>query len=109
MKRQHDKPHLDGIRALPCIICGEDTTVEAAHIRFPDLLADKRPTGMGEKPDDCWALPLCGVHHRQQHEMSEREFWKTMRIDPIRAALALFRASGDNEAGQRIVAAHRQF
>ena len=109
MKRQHSEPHLQFVRSLPCIVCGDDTSTEAAHIRYPDLLADKRPTGMGEKSDDCWALPLCGAHHRQQHEMSEREFWKTVSIDPIRAALALFRVHGDNEAGQRIVAAHRQF
>lgn len=54
------------------------------------VLGIKRPTGLGEKPDDKWAMPLCSEHHREQHSMGEREFWEGYGIDPIRNCLALF-------------------
>ena len=103
MIRIKSPAYLDFIRALPCVICGENTTVEAAHIRFGDRRAAKRPTGMGEKSDDRWALPLCGAHHRHQHTRGERLFWKDMDIDPIFVALALQVNAGDLEAGEQII------
>ena len=106
--RIHDDAHLDFIRALPCLVCGDNTSTEAAHIRFGDLRVDKRPTGMGEKPSDCWVVPLCGDCHRIQHEMSERQFWADAGIDPILVAMALYRISGDHERGCRIVQAIRE-
>ncbi len=34
--------------------------------------------GMGQKPDDWRAVPLCGFHHRHdQHNNGERTFWET--------------------------------
>lgn len=103
MKRQRDNNHLDFIRALPCVVCGDQTTTEAAHIRFADRRLGKRQTGMGEKPDDAFTLPLCGSHHRDQHTGNERAWWQGREIDPIPLALALYRVSGDHEAGERIV------
>jgi hypothetical protein len=99
--------YLDFIRALPCIVCGENTSVEAAHIRYGDRRAAKRPTGMGEKPDDRWAVSLCGMHHRDQHKRGERLFWKDLGIDPIVVALALQVNAGDLEAGEQIIIANR--
>ena len=86
--RQHDKRHLDFIRSLPCCICGGIDT-EAAHIRTASLMDGKRETGGGEKPDDKWAVPLCGAHHREQHSMNEMAFWKRYNIDPFLLAIAL--------------------
>ena len=43
--------HLDFIRSLPCCVCGENTSVEAAHIRFVEPRAGKLITGMGIKPE----------------------------------------------------------
>jgi hypothetical protein len=103
MKRIQSPAHLDFVRSLPCLICGNETSVEAAHVRFPDPRAAKRQTGMGEKSDDVWALPLCGTHHREQHSGSERMFWRAHGIDPIFVALALSRISGDREAAASII------
>jgi hypothetical protein len=103
--RIHRANHLNFIRGLPCIVTGDTLTVEAAHIRFGDPRVAKRETGLGEKPDDMWTLPLAGVVHRRQHKMNERAFWKTIGLDPVLYALALFAVSGDHERGCRIIAA----
>lgn len=105
MKRQRDNNHLDFVRGLPCIICKDDTSTEAAHIRYAEPRLGKRQTGMGEKSDDAFALPLCGRHHREQHTQNERAWWNGYAIDPVALALALYRVSGDHEAGERIVRA----
>lgn len=103
--RRLNSAHLTWIRSLPCVICGDSATTEAAHIRFADPRAAKPITGMGIKPDDRWTVPLCGRHHRNQHSKGERRFWQDMGIDPIFVALALDAVSGDHEAGCQIVTA----
>jgi|HubBroStandDraft_5_1064220.scaffolds.fasta_scaffold170737_2 hypothetical protein len=103
MKRQHNGSHLDFVRSFACCVCGDDTTTEAAHIRFGEPRAGKRPTGLGEKPHDAWTVPLCGDCHRAQHMMGERQWWKAQKIDPLFVSLALYRASGDREAGEQII------
>ncbi len=90
MPREKDNKHLDYIRSLPCCICGEDTTVEAAHIRTGAPEHDKPHTGMAEKPSDRWALPLCGKHHREQHAFgNELEWWKCHGLNPFALAIML--------------------
>lgn len=101
--RQHFERHLDFIRGLPCLVCRNPIETEAAHIRMSEPRAAKRNTGMGEKPHDRWTVPLCGRHHRDQHSMSEREFWITVGIDPVFSALALWTCTGDQAAGEQIV------
>lgn len=101
--RQQDEKHLKFVRSLPCVVCGDNTRTEAAHIRVGATRVAKRPTGKGEKPDDCWVVPLCWKHHHQQHHDGERVFWPMNNIDPIYVALALYRVSGDHEAGELIV------
>lgn len=105
MKRKRDDRHLDTIRQLPCAICLDDTSTEAAHVRYAEPKLGKRQTGMGEKPDDAFTVPLCGRHHREQHTQNERAWWGGYEIDPLAMALALYRVSGDHEAGERIVRA----
>lgn len=100
--RQRNEVHLSFIRLLGCVICGR-SPVEAAHLRYGDQRAAKRPTGMGEKPSDCWALPLCPEHHREQHSGGEKDFWAKHKIDPVFIALALWRVSGSQELGEQIV------
>lgn len=102
--RQEKKDHLKFIRKLPCCICGTHKNVEAAHIRMGSQQFGKRETGMQEKPDDSWTIPLCAWHHRLQHEFGEETFWKMHKINPFILALALWRASGDEAAGELIVA-----
>jgi uncharacterized protein DUF968 len=86
--RERDERHLQFIRSLPCCICGAIDT-EAAHIRTASLENGKLHTGMSEKPSDKWAVPLCNLHHREQHAMNEMEFWAHHGIDPFMLALTL--------------------
>lgn len=95
--------HKRFIRSLPCIICYDDTSTECAHVRMRDPRAAKKITGIGIKPRDCWTVPLCGQHHRQQHEIGEANFWYWAGIDPIFKAMALWINSGDLEAGEEVV------
>jgi len=87
--RQRDEDYLDYIRGCPCCLCGDDTTVEAAHLRVGSISASvpKAAVGMQEKSSDKWALPLCGRHHREQHSMNEMEFWLSYAVDPFALAM----------------------
>lgn len=105
--RKHCEAHLKFIRTLPCVVCGDNISSEAAHIRFSDDRSAKRNVGMGEKPDDLWVLPMCGRHHREQHSQREQNFWNQHRIDPIFTALALWSATGDPERGEHIISRAR--
>jgi hypothetical protein len=105
--RQHSEKHLAFIRGLPCVICGDNTSTEAAHVRYSDWRVGKRHTGMAEKPDDAFTVPLCNRHHREQHTTSETRFWKDLGIDPILVSLALWKASGDHELGEQIASVWR--
>ncbi|QIO34348.1 DUF968 domain-containing protein [Bradyrhizobium sp. 1(2017)] len=91
--RQRDERYLAYIRTLPCCICGDNTSTEAAHLRVGLISAStpKRATGMGEKSSDKWALPLCSRHHREQHRMNELEFWASYGINPFELAISLRR------------------
>ncbi len=90
--RIKDNKHLAWIREQPCCICGDNTTVEAAHIRTASLAHGKPHTGMAEKPSDAWVLPLCGRHHREQHQTGdELKFWDFHGINPFILAITLKR------------------
>ena len=102
--RQKSPVHLDWLRTLPCVVTGQQA--EAAHIRFGSWQHGKRETGMGERPDDKWCVPLSPEEHRlgnrSQHTMSERRYWNEKGIDPVIIAALLWAVSGDTEAGQSI-------
>jgi hypothetical protein len=100
--RQHCEKHLRFIRGLPCCVCHDNTTTEAAHVRYASPENGKRYVGKGEKPDDRWCVPLCGRHHRDQHEIGEREFWLRVGIDPIQLAVDLWASRGDFAEAERI-------
>jgi hypothetical protein len=104
--RRRSEKHLAFIRSLPSLVRG-DGSVEAAHIRYSDARYFKPSTGMAEKPDDMFAVPLAAGAHRAQHGMSERQFWDNQRIDPCLIAALLWLHSGNDEAGQHIIATAR--
>jgi len=85
------------VRLLPCLSCGMEPS-EAAHVRFASASFGKA-SGIGKKPHDCWAAPLCSSCHRlaktAQHERNEREFWESLGIDILPACVALYAARGD--------------
>lgn len=94
MSRKHDEAHLARIRRCPCLICGSRREVEAAHIRYGDIVYGKRPTGKQEKPDDRWTVPLCAEHHRTgkgaQHNSNEQGWWRRHDINPLVIAALLY-------------------
>lgn len=99
-----DKAHLEFLRGLPCIICQDNTSTEACHIRMSDARVEKVNPGVAAKPSDKWALPMCGRHHRAQHTAGdERQFWQDLNLDAIFIAQQLYAVSGDHEAGCRVV------
>lgn len=80
---------------MPSIISGQ-YPVHVAHVRFGCPNRGKRHTGMGEKPDDRWTLPLTPDEHmygaRAQHKCNEHQWWADHGIDPIDACLRLHKA-----------------
>jgi hypothetical protein len=86
--RQKDNKHLAYIRSLPCCICFDPTSTEAAHIRTAKIEIGKDDFGWG-RPDDKWTVPLCGAHHREQHTMNEMAFWAKYGKDPFIIAMTL--------------------
>ncbi len=103
MRRRNEK-HLVFIRTLPCVLCGDNTSVEAAHIRRADARIAKPITGNSIKPDDRFTLPLCGRHHRDEQQLGEGGFWQDDQ-DPVLWALAIYSVSGDAEAAEEIIRA----
>lgn len=89
--RLHDDGYLEFLRLKPCCVCGSRIRVEAAHLRHG-------LTGMGRKPDDRLAVPLCAWCHREgpnaQHKMNEMVFWSLAMIDPFSIASFLYKEYG---------------
>ena len=107
--RERDEAHLEAIRQCPCLACGIDPAGEAAHIRM--TRPGKPNAGVGRKPDDRWAVPLCRDCHRDgptaQHRVGEEAFWIVTGLNPVRIAESLHRVSPSVEAMRAVVfAAH---
>lgn len=94
-----DAGFLAFVRTKPCAnpSC-RHVPAEAAHIRMGNLDIGKPPTGMQEKPDDRWVVPLCAWCHRDapnaQHKMNEAKFWKMVGVDPFKIAAGLYAEYG---------------
>lgn len=105
--RERDNEHLKWIKTLKCCICGSPGP-DPAHIRSANALYGKPETGMQAKASDRFVVPLCRVHHDEQHKSgSELKWWASKRIDPFGLALALHHASGDDELAEGIINSHR--
>lgn len=87
-----DKRHLDFIRSLECVLCASPY-VEAAHLRMGT------DGGMGMKPSDSFALPLCTAHHRCQHHIGELKFWEGWEPHALAEKLWLSSGSYDEAIG----------
>ena len=86
-KRIRSKEHLRFVAQQPCLICGRSPS-HAHHIRF----AQSR--GLGLKVSDEFTVPLCAIHHQQNHATgNERLWWQEHKIDPLAVALCLWRES----------------
>src|SRR5262249_26220840 len=79
-KRLRDKAHLRFVASQPCLVCGRQPS-DPHHLRFAQLRA------IGLKVSDEFTVPLCRGHHRQLHQTgNEREWWKAIKIDALKAA-----------------------
>ena len=99
--RLRDPRYLAFLRTKPCCVCGAPPPSEAAHIRSGSTVYCKPPTGMAEKPDDRWAVPLCGPIlgvkkgcHRTQHAGAESKFWRERGLNPFEIAIKLYAEGG---------------
>lgn len=99
--RQRDKGYLGALHELRCLRCGAPPPIEAAHIRMTNVEWGQRAgvrtgAGMGEKPSDCWTLPLCAACHRTgptaEHKIGTIRFYREWGVDPHAIAYALFTA-----------------
>lgn len=81
------KAHLQWIRGCLCLMLTSECSgpIEAAHIR------NGTDGGMGQKPSDCYTVPLCRHHHAMQHAVGEKTFWAG--CDPLKFAAELWKAS----------------
>ena len=83
-KRVRSKEHLRFVAQQPCVICGR-TPAQAHHIRY----AQSR--GIALKVSDEFTVPLCAIHHRENHTTGdERRWWQERKIDPLVVAQELW-------------------
>jgi len=94
--------HLMFVRQLPCVTCRKAAPSEAAHVRTGT------DGGVGSKPGDRYAVPLCAACHAKQHRVGEITFWSALRIDPLDVAFRLWTVSANVDAGERVVFRARQ-
>lgn len=75
---------------------------DPAHIRVGSN------AGMGQKPDDSKAVPLCRICHSKQHQQGERTFWGKNLEAAHNLANALFVKTSDYEACLLLIARFRK-
>jgi len=93
--RVHDEGFLAFVRKQPCCVSGA-IKVDAAHIRMACPERGKRASGLHEKPDDRWCVPLSRAEHMNQHAqgsepaLTERAYWTRVGVDPFEVAERLY-------------------
>ena len=91
--QRRSEAHKQWVRGHECVVPGCALRgCEAAHVRL-GTGAEQDGGGLGMKPADRWVIPLCTVHHRQQHRIGERTFAKWYGIDMKAIAEDLARRS----------------
>jgi hypothetical protein len=86
-KRVRSKEHLRFIARQPCVICGR-TPSQAHHIRYA------QSKGLALKVSDEFTVPLCAIHHTENHRTgNERQWWSERKIDPLAVAKDLWKRS----------------
>jgi hypothetical protein len=86
-KRLRSKGHLRFVAQQPCLICGRVPS-HAHHIRYAQA------KGLGLKVSDEFTVPLCAIHHTENHATGdERRWWRERKVDPLSEAKRLWRRS----------------
>ena len=84
LKRVRSKEHLRFVAGQPCLICGR-TPAHAHHIRYAQA------KGIALKVSDEFTVPLCAIHHSENHATGdERRWWQERKIDPLAIAHQLW-------------------
>jgi Rad52/22 family double-strand break repair protein len=87
LKRIRSKEHLRFVAEQPCLICGRSPS-HAHHIRYA------QPRGLGLKVSDEFTVPLCAIHHSENHATGdERHWWQKHGLDPLSVARRLWQES----------------
>ncbi len=94
VEQDSEPAYLAMIRALPCLHCAVEPCGVAAHVRRQSGIHNKRG-GIGKKPADRWAAPLCHEHHVLQHKIGELQFWYELGIEPLLLCERLYAQRGD--------------
>jgi hypothetical protein len=83
-RRHRDKGHLKFVASQPCLVCGR-SPADAHHLRFT------QPRAMGRKVSDEFTVPLCRVHHRDNHNFGDEvTWWERRAIDPVATSRMLW-------------------
>jgi hypothetical protein len=86
-RRYRNREHLRYVAQQPCLVCGRKPS-DPHHLGFT------QPRALGRKVSDEFAVPLCRGHHRAVHRSrDERAWWSQARIDPIKVARRLWKAT----------------
>jgi DNA recombination protein Rad52 len=86
-KRHRSKEHLQCVAQQPCLICGRSPS-HAHHIRFA------QSKGLALKVSDEFTVPLCAIHHSENHSTGdERNWWQKHNIEPLAIARRLWEES----------------
>lgn len=108
--RDLDAGYLALVRRLPCLSCDVDPAREAAHVRMTG--AGKPMSGLGVKPSDRYALPLCSTCHTgsatAQHVVGEAKFWGDLGLDPLLICERLRSAAPSLEAMRAVAFKERE-
>lgn len=99
------RQHRDFIAGLRCVACGKPPPSECARLRPAN---DDEPSARD-------LLPLCGpdtvwedcCHSRMYFEGPAR-FWPALGLDPFDLARRLWIASGERQAGERLIRQARE-
>jgi hypothetical protein len=87
IRRHRDKTHLRFVALQPCLVCGRAPS-DPHHLRFA------QPRALGRKNSDEFVVPLCRIHHRQNHQVGDEvSWWKRSGVDPVPIANRLWAIS----------------
>ena len=86
-KRHRSKEHLQYVAQQPCLICGRSPS-HAHHVRFA------QSKGVALKVSDEFTVPLCAIHHSENHSTGdERKWWEKHNTEPLAIARSLWEES----------------
>jgi hypothetical protein len=83
-RRHRSKEHLRFVAKQACLVCGRKHS-DPHHLSF------MQPRAMGRRPSDEYVVPLCRIHHRAVHRVTDEQIWWTQQgVDPVVVARNLW-------------------